>query len=112
MALSLYDITVPSYEQTLAASEGVLEKGLSFCQEQGIEPPELRVRNEKPETGKVSLVMSREGTEVVLTISDDGAGLDSDAIRRKAVANGLLDEGSFCGDLSREAVSSTTYRLY
>ena len=41
MALSLYDVTVPSFEQTLAASEGVPEKGLSFCQEQGIEPSEL-----------------------------------------------------------------------
>ena len=37
MSISLYDVTVPSYEQILAASEGVLEKGLSFCQEQGIQ---------------------------------------------------------------------------
>ena len=41
MAVSLYDATVPSYEQTIAAIEGVLGKGLSFCQEQGIEPAEL-----------------------------------------------------------------------
>jgi chemosensory pili system protein ChpA (sensor histidine kinase/response regulator) len=73
---------------------GPLEHLLRNAVAHGIEPPELRVRNEKPETGKVSLVMSREGTEVVLTISDDGAGLDSEAIRRKAVANGLLDEGA------------------
>ena len=73
---------------------GPLEHLLRNAVAHGIEPPEKRVENEKPETGKVSLVMSREGTEVVLTISDDGAGLDSDAIRRKAVANGLLDEGA------------------
>ena len=73
---------------------GPLEHLLRNAVAHGIEPPEKRVQNEKPETGKVSLVMSREGTEVVLTISDDGAGLDSDAIRRKAVANGLLDEGA------------------
>ncbi len=73
---------------------GPLEHLLRNAVAHGIEPPDLRTRNEKPETGKVSLVMSREGTEVVLTISDDGAGLDSDAIRRKAVANGLLDEGA------------------
>ena len=41
MAISLYDATVPNYDQTLAASEGVLEKGLSFCQDQGIQPAEL-----------------------------------------------------------------------
>ena len=73
---------------------GPLEHLLRNAVAHGIEPPEKRIQNDKPETGKVSLVMSREGTEVVLTISDDGAGLDSDAIRRKAVANGLLDEGA------------------
>ena len=73
---------------------GPLEHLLRNAVAHGIEPPEKRVQNEKPETGKVSLVMAREGTEVVLTISDDGAGLDSDAIRRKAVANGLLEEGA------------------
>ncbi|BAO45492.1 hybrid sensor histidine kinase/response regulator [Thiolapillus brandeum] len=73
---------------------GPLEHLLRNAVAHGIEPPEQRRSNEKPETGKVSLVMSREGTEVVLTISDDGAGLDSDAIRRKAVANGLLEENA------------------
>ncbi len=73
---------------------GPLEHLLRNAVAHGIEPPEQRLQNDKPETGKVSLVMSREGTEVVLTISDDGAGLDSDAIRRKAVANGLLEEGA------------------
>ncbi len=73
---------------------GPLEHLLRNAVAHGIEPPEKRRENDKPEMGKVSLVMSREGTEVVLTISDDGAGLDSDAIRRKAVANGLLEEGA------------------
>ena len=70
---------------------GPLEHLLRNAVAHGIEPPELRARNDKPEVGKVSLVLSREGTEVVLSISDDGAGLDSEAIRNKAVANGLLE---------------------
>ena len=41
MAVSLYDVTVPSFEQTLAAIEGVLEKGLAFCSQQSVEPAEL-----------------------------------------------------------------------
>ena len=41
MSVSLYDVTVPSYEQILAASEGVLEKGLSFCEEQGIQTSDM-----------------------------------------------------------------------
>lgn len=70
---------------------GPLEHLLRNAVAHGIEPAELRARNDKPEVGKVSLVLSREGTEVVLSISDDGAGLDSEAIRSKAVANGLLE---------------------
>ena len=70
---------------------GPLEHLLRNAVAHGVEPPELRTEHGKPETGKVSLVLSREGTEVVLTISDDGAGLDSEAIRKKAVANGMLE---------------------
>jgi chemosensory pili system protein ChpA (sensor histidine kinase/response regulator) len=70
---------------------GPLEHLLRNAVAHGIEPPEQRAQNDKPKMGKVSLVLSREGTEVVLTISDDGAGLDSNAIRRKAIANGLLE---------------------
>ncbi|WP_293672413.1 Hpt domain-containing protein [Thiolapillus sp.] len=70
---------------------GLLEHLLRNAVAHGVEPPELRTEHGKPETGRVSLVLSREGTEVVLTISDDGAGLDSDAIRKKAVANGMLE---------------------
>ncbi|WP_456406950.1 Hpt domain-containing protein [Thiolapillus sp.] len=70
---------------------GPLEHLLRNAVAHGIEPSEQRIQNGKSDTGRVSLVLSREGTEVVLTISDDGAGLDSDAIRKKAVANGLLE---------------------
>jgi chemosensory pili system protein ChpA (sensor histidine kinase/response regulator) len=70
---------------------GPLEHLLRNAVAHGIEAPEQRQELGKPETGKVTLVLAREGSEVVLTISDDGAGLDADAIRRKAVQNGLLE---------------------
>ncbi|HDK38003.1 MAG TPA: response regulator, partial [Thiolapillus brandeum] len=70
---------------------GPLEHLLRNAVAHGIEPPKQRVAGEKPAVGKVTLVLSREGTEVVLTISDDGAGLDCEAIRHKAIANGLLE---------------------
>lgn len=41
MALSLYDVTVPSFLQVLNSVAGYLDKGLSFCSEQKIEPAEL-----------------------------------------------------------------------
>ncbi len=77
---------------------GPLEHLLRNAVAHGIEPPEQRTAHGKPESGKVSLVLSREGTEVVLSISDDGAGLDSEAIRNKAVANGLLEADAEVND--------------
>ena len=73
---------------------GPLEHLLRNAVAHGIEPPEKRRRLGKPERGRVQLTMVREGSDVVLTISDDGAGLDAGAIRRKAVASGLLEPGT------------------
>lgn len=41
MSLSLYDLTVPNYLQTLGAVSGFLKKGAAFCEEQGIDPNEI-----------------------------------------------------------------------
>ncbi|MBC7104154.1 MAG: DUF1993 domain-containing protein [Parvibaculum sp.] len=41
MSLSLYDLTVPNYLQTLGAVSGFLKKGAAFCEEQGIAPDEI-----------------------------------------------------------------------
>ena len=57
----------------------------------GIEDPERRVAAGKDATGRVSLALRREGPEVVIEIADDGAGMDLDAIRAKAVELGLVE---------------------
>lgn len=59
----------------------------------GIESPEDRLAAEKPEEGAILLTASHEGANVVITIQDDGKGLDRDVIREKAEANGLLSQG-------------------
>jgi hypothetical protein len=41
MSLALYDVTVASYLQTVGAIEGVLGRGLAFCQEKGLDPAEI-----------------------------------------------------------------------
>jgi len=41
MAISLYDVTVPSYEQVITAMEGVLAKGVTFASEQSVALPDL-----------------------------------------------------------------------
>ena len=73
---------------------GPLEHLLRNAVAHGIEAPEKRRRLGKPERGRVELTMVREGSDVVLTINDDGAGLDAGAIRRKAIASGLLEPGT------------------
>ena len=58
----------------------------------GIEKPATRTQRGKPETGQVLLKIRREGSEVIIDVSDDGGGLDLPAIRRKAYEKGLLAE--------------------
>ncbi|MEQ8265571.1 MAG: DUF1993 domain-containing protein [Parvibaculum sp.] len=41
MSLSLYDLTVPNYLQTLAAVSGFLKKGAAFCEEKGTDPNDI-----------------------------------------------------------------------
>ncbi len=56
----------------------------------GIESAEARAAAGKPSRGTVRLSARQEGGEVLITIEDDGAGLDAEAIRLKAIERGLL----------------------
>ncbi|AWH18847.1 hybrid sensor histidine kinase/response regulator [Stenotrophomonas sp. ZAC14D2_NAIMI4_7] len=56
----------------------------------GLEAPEQRRSAGKPEEGEVAIRLHREGSEIVLEVADDGAGLDREAIRRRAIDRGLL----------------------
>ena len=60
----------------------------------GIESPEARRSHGKSPGGTVRLSAYHSGPNVYVEIRDDGAGLDPAAIRRKAVASGLLDENA------------------
>src|SRR5690606_37387524 len=67
-----------------------LEHMLRNAVAHGLETPADRRKAGKPEEGTVRIQVLREGSEVVLRISDDGRGLDKEAIRRKAIERGLL----------------------
>jgi chemosensory pili system protein ChpA (sensor histidine kinase/response regulator) len=56
----------------------------------GIEAPEQRESIGKNPEGTVRIQVAREATEVVVRLSDDGAGMDREAIRAKAIERGLL----------------------
>ncbi|MGA3116120.1 MAG: chemotaxis protein CheA [Syntrophobacteraceae bacterium] len=56
----------------------------------GIESPGVRASNGKPRQGTVHLSAIHSGANVLISIEDDGAGLNKEAIRKKAVENGLI----------------------
>jgi chemosensory pili system protein ChpA (sensor histidine kinase/response regulator) len=60
----------------------------------GIEEPDVRQGNGKPATGQITIRLHREGAEMVIDVSDDGAGLDVETIRRKAYELELLQPNS------------------
>lgn len=68
-----------------------LEHMLRNAVDHGIESPEQRQASGKDKRGTVSLDMSREGGEIVLVLADDGAGVNLEAVRAKAIQRGLMD---------------------
>ena len=57
----------------------------------GIEMPAVREAAGKPRTGNVTLSASQEGDHILLTIKDDGAGMDAEKLKKIAISKGVLD---------------------
>jgi two-component system chemotaxis sensor kinase CheA len=57
----------------------------------GIEMPDKRIAAGKPRAGKIVLSAQQEGDHILLSITDDGAGMDPEVLRRKVVEKGLMD---------------------
>jgi chemosensory pili system protein ChpA (sensor histidine kinase/response regulator) len=77
-------------ERIIAPLEHMLRNAVAH----GIELPDERIKKGKDEAGGIIISFNREGPDIVLRISDDGAGMDLDAIRAKAVERGLLEPGA------------------
>lgn len=56
----------------------------------GVETPEVRLSKGKPRMGTVNLSAYHEGNHVVIEIKDDGAGMDPDKLKRKAIEKGVI----------------------
>jgi two-component system chemotaxis sensor kinase CheA len=67
----------------------------------GLETPDERRRRNKPPAGRVDVVVTESSAEIICAIRDDGAGIDVDALRDRAVRLGLLSERA-AAQLSRE----------
>ncbi len=73
-------------ERMLAPFEHMLRNAIVH----GIELPAARVAAGKDETGVIDVTLKREGSEVVITVADDGAGVNLKLVRDRAVALGLI----------------------
>jgi len=73
----------------------------------GIETPEARRAAGKPAQARVSLTAAHEGGNIVIAIADDGAGLNTERIRAKAIAQGVIDANS---DLSPGEIHELIFR--
>ncbi len=80
-----------------APLEHILRNALAH----GIEPPEERTRQGKDEAGKVVLDVQREATEVVITVSDDGRGIDREKVRQIAIEKGIIEADA---DISEQEI--------
>lgn len=68
------------------------------CIDHGIETPEKRRAQGKPEQGVIHLAAEHSGANVFIRIADDGAGLNPGAIREKAVERGLISPDAALSD--------------
>jgi chemosensory pili system protein ChpA (sensor histidine kinase/response regulator) len=66
----------------------------------GIETPEERIAAGKSPTGRITIRAFHQGNQTVIAISDDGAGINPEAVRAKALAKGLID-ATQARDMSR-----------
>lgn len=66
---------------------------LRNCVDHGIEPSADRRERGKPEVGQVAITAERAGSEVIVVVEDDGAGVDLDLIRTRAAELGLIGPG-------------------
>lgn len=64
----------------------------------GLEPPEERLDNNKPEIGTIRLNAFHEGGNICITVEDDGRGLSREKIIAKAVKQGLINESEKLSD--------------
>jgi two-component system chemotaxis sensor kinase CheA len=72
----------------------------------GIEPPEVRRQLGKPEGGAITLAATQQANQVVISITDDGGGIDPARLRARAVERGMLS-----ADEAAQLTDQQTYAL-
>ena len=78
--------------QVLDSIKDPLTHMVRNCADHGLETPTERLAAGKPAAGTITLSASHQGGYIIIHIADDGRGLDTHAIRQKAVEKGLISE--------------------
>jgi two-component system chemotaxis sensor kinase CheA len=95
--------------QALELMKDPLTHLLRNAVDHGIEPPDERPAAGKPRHGTIRLCAEQRGNNLVLTVSDDGRGINLDAVRRAAVERGLLPSEKIADFSEREVVEMIFY---
>ena len=75
-------------DRMVAPLEHIIRNALSH----GIETPVERVKKGKPESGRITIDIARDGSDIVIRVSDDGAGVSVEKVRSRAIQLGLLEK--------------------
>jgi chemosensory pili system protein ChpA (sensor histidine kinase/response regulator) len=81
-------------DRVIAPLEHMLRNAVAH----GIEAPDKRNAAGKDETGHITIMVDRQGADVVIKVRADGAGIDASAIRAKAIKQNLLNADSKVSD--------------
>ncbi|WP_295873738.1 Hpt domain-containing protein [uncultured Zhongshania sp.] len=81
-------------ERIIPALEHMLRNAIDH----GIESPEIRAAAGKPAVGEINMRFDRQGGDVVIVISDDGGGINLQAVRRRAEDLGLISDDAELSD--------------
>jgi len=81
-------------DRIIAPIEHMLRNAIAH----GIESPERRAAAGKRPAGAIKVSLSRDGSDVIIQLADDGAGMNLEAIRRKAQQRGLMTDAAELSD--------------
>ncbi len=87
-------LDVGVFEHLKTALEHMLRNSIDH----GIDQPQARAERGKSETGNVSLIIRRQGSEFVIQLLDDGNGIDPKVLLEKAVERGLIKPNDVLSD--------------
>lgn len=90
ISLECYGAETELDRQILQAIQDPLTHMIRNSADHGIELPQVRIASGKPAGGVIRLSARHEGGHVVIELADDGAGIDPQKIKRKAVERGLV----------------------